>query len=122
MTEAEATEALTNIAMTCATYFSVYISLSFAYFTVAYVIGSTITRFQLILISFVYSVAQLLVGMTFVIWTLAFEKLHAREQTILSDIWALQHMTWSETAVMLILSIFLASVYFMYDIRKRGTS
>jgi hypothetical protein len=120
MTEAEATEALVDIAMNCATFFSVCISLTFAFLTVAYFIGSALTRFQLILISAIYAVAELMMGMTFVIWVEAFERLHSREKTILSDIWLLKPIAWSQAGAVLLFAVFLASIYFMYDIRKRA--
>ena len=47
--EAQAIEALADIAAVAATYISVFISLTFAYLTVAYLVGATLNRFQLIL-------------------------------------------------------------------------
>ena len=119
MNEAETIEALADIAMNCATFFSVYVSLSFAYFTVAYIVGRVLTGFQLTLINLVYGLAQALIGTTFVIWVRAFELLHAREETVLREIWVLNQPGWFETSVVLLLLVFAASIYFMHDIRRR---
>ena len=119
MTEAEATEALVDIAMACSTYFSIFVSLSFAYFTVAYLVGAVLTRFQLVLITLVYGLAQVLMGATFVIWVNAFQKLYHQEETVLSETWLLESFAWTEMAVMLLTLVLAASLYFMYDVRTR---
>ena len=120
MSESEAIEALSDISANCATYFSVYISLTFAYLTVAYLVGSALSRFQLTLITAIYLLSSTLMGATTIIWVDAWLKINQREQTIFSDHAMVTALPWIPGLVILLMSVVIASVYFMYDIRRKG--
>ena len=121
MTEAEAIEALSDIAANAATYFSVFISLTFAYLTVAYLVGSVLSRFQLILITSIYLLSATMMGLTTTVWTRAWLHLYDREETIISGSWVAEFINWEVTLSILLTVVVLASVYFMYDIRKHAS-
>ena len=120
MTEAEAIEALADVAANCATYFSVFMSLTFAYLTVAYLVGASLNRFQLILTTAIYVLSAAMMAGTIVTWTGAWLELYHREQTVFSGSRIADLPYWVETLAILLAAVVIASVYFMYDIRRRA--
>ena len=120
MTEAEAIEALSNIAINVTAFFSIFISITFAYLTVAYLVGRDLSRFQLTAINSLYVLCTLLMGAATAGWNEAWIKLHSREATVISDIWIIDAIAWTEGLYLMLASIVFASIYFMYDIRKQN--
>ena len=121
MSEQEAIEALSDVAANAATYFSVFISLTFAYLTVAYLVGASLNRFQLILISAIYVLSSSMMAGTVVVWTGAWLKLYHREQTVFTGSWIAELPYWIEGLSVLLIAVLVASIYFMYDIRRRAS-
>ena len=120
MSEQEAIEALSDIAANAATYFSVFISLTFAYLTVAYLVGAQLNRFQLTLITAIYVLSASMMAGTSVVWTGAWLELYHREVTVFSGNWIADLPYWIESLSVLQVAVVFASVYFMFDIRKRA--
>ena len=54
MSESDAIEALSEISLNATTYVSIFISVTFAYLTVAYLVGKQLTRFQCLAVSALY--------------------------------------------------------------------
>ncbi|MGR8949759.1 MAG: hypothetical protein ACU84Q_17085 [Gammaproteobacteria bacterium] len=121
MAESEAIEALADIAAVAATYFSVFMSLTFAYLTVAYLVGATLNKFQLVLTTAIYVLSAAMMGASTTVWTKAWMKLYNREQTVFTGSWVADSFNWETTLSILLTAVVIASVYFMYDIRKRAT-
>ena len=119
MTEAEALEVLSDFATNVATYFTMFVSFTFAYLTVAYLVGKSLSRFQCIAASALYIVSAFVAGVTASGWGDAWLTLKAREQTMLSEVWVFEKPGWLPTIVILLSSIALTSLYFMYDVRKK---
>ena len=118
MSEAEAIEALSDMAINVSTFFSIFVSLTFAYLTVAYLVGKELSRFQLVIINYLYILCTVLMGASMAIWNEAWLKLHHRETTVFSGSWLLDAINWKVGAYVMLASILVASLYFMHDIRK----
>jgi len=120
MSESDAIEALADVAANIATYFSVFMSLTFAYLTVAYLVGASLNRFQLILATSIYVVSAAMMAGTTITWLGAWLKLYHQERTVFSGSWMADLPYWQETLTILVTAVVIASVYFMYDIRRRA--
>jgi len=62
MTEAEAIETLSILGANGATYFTLFTTFTFAYLTVAYFVGASLTRFQCIAVSAIYFFTASMMG------------------------------------------------------------
>jgi hypothetical protein len=122
MTEAEAIESLAIMASNTATYFTVFLSFTFGYLSVAYFLGAALTNFQCLAISGIYFFSASVFGAAAIGWTGAYDDLKNREQTILDDYWILNIAEWASGVLVMVVSIILVSLYFMYDVRKRATA
>ncbi|MEM7543185.1 MAG: hypothetical protein AAF384_16600 [Pseudomonadota bacterium] len=122
MSEAEAIEALANISSVAGTYFSIFISLNFAYLTVAYLVGRALTRFQMIIITSIYLLSSSLMAFTTIIWSQAFMRIHRREETVFTGLAGIESIGWLPAMYVLFATVITASTYFMYDIRRRAKS
>lgn len=121
MSEAEAIGILSDIAETAGVYFSIFLSLTFAYLTAAYFVGAALSGLQNAIVSGIYLLSTVLIGSTAVGWSNAWSALHAREPTILHEVAMFETVGWIETGVYVMLAtITAASVFFMFDIRRRG--
>ena len=120
MTESEVIEALSEISMNAATYLTIFISVTFAYLTVAYLVGSSLTRFQAFMASALYLLTSIMTGTATVGFTDTWQKLHAREQSVFNDVWLYQNTEWLVMLLPALTLVVLASLYFMFDIRRRG--
>ena len=119
-TDIEAIEALTEIAITMATYFSMFMSITFAYLTVAYLVGSKLTRFQVAIISSFYVIGSLLTGSAAAVWNESWFNLYERVPSFLRDVWLVKALAWTELLYVVLIGIVVANLYFMYDIRVRA--
>jgi hypothetical protein len=120
MSEAEALEVLSDFASNTATYFTMFISFTFAYLTVAYFIGQALSKFQCLAISGLYIISAAVSGITTVGWSQAWLVLRAREETMLNEVWLFNDIGWIGTVTFLFVTISVVSLYFMYDIRKKA--
>ena len=120
MTDQEAIEALSDIAMTGATYLSIFISITFAYLTVAYLVGSKLTRFQAAVISSFYVIVSLLAGSATLVWNDGWFNLYRDHPSVLRDVWLVNGLAWTELLYVVLIGIVATSLYFMHDIRARA--
>jgi hypothetical protein len=122
MTEFEAIEALSSIAANAATYFTVFFSLTFAYLTVAYIVGADLTRFQCLVISGIYLLSASIFGVSGVTWTNTWVTLKAQESSALDDVWIANTLSsvGGPWVVLIAASAVLVSLYFMYDVRQNA--
>ncbi|MGR8946685.1 MAG: hypothetical protein ACU84Q_01470 [Gammaproteobacteria bacterium] len=118
MTEAEALEVLSDIGDNVATYFAMYISITFAYLSVAYFIGAALSRFQCIAVSILFVVSALAVGATTIGWANAWLLLKAQERTLVNDVWLFETPGIFPMVIFLLTGMAMLSLYFMYDIRR----
>ena len=113
MSEAEALEVMSDFAANVATYFTMFVSFTFAYLTVAYLVGRSLSRFQCIAASALYIIAALVTGATTVGWGNAWLILKAREQTMVDQVWVFDRPGWLPVLTLLLTAIALTSLYFM---------
>ena len=117
MTEAEALSSLTEMAETSLAFISVWISVTFAYLTVSYLVGKDPSRFQYLAVTALYVVVALQMTMAGVTWITAWEELHAREVTVLRDVY-IANFAYADTAMVFFLLGTVLALYFMYNIRR----
>jgi hypothetical protein len=118
MTEFEAIDALSSIADTFATFFTVFLSLTFGYLTVAYIVGGDLTRFQYLVISGIYFLSASIIGAGAIVWVTTWEALNAQEPSIFDDIWIANALSWSGGISIIVILVTLVSLYFMYNVRS----
>ena len=120
MNEAESIAALTNIGEAFSAFTGLWVSVTFAYLTVSYLVGKALSRFQTIAISTIYFVSALVFGASAHGYGHSWVLLNEREQTILKEAYVFADAGFftSSIAVFLLGGTAL-SLYFMYDIRKR---
>ena len=118
MSEAETIEALSNITASATSFFSIFISITFAYLTVAYLVGAKLSRFQLTMINMLYALCAAIAGGSTLIWWDAWVKLHSRTTSVLNEVWLAGNVGWTGAAYVMLSLIIIASIYFMHDVRK----
>ena len=116
MTEAETLVSLTDMSDTSLSFISVWISVTFAYLTVAYVVGKDLSRFQYIAITTLYLTVCFEMSMAAVTWIQAYEALHLKTATILREV-TLANYSYANTATIFFIGGTVLSLYFMYNIR-----
>ena len=119
MTESDAIEALVMMASNTVTFFSIFLSLTFGYLSVAYFLGAALTKFQCLTISTIYFLSASIFGAAAIGWTGAYDDLKNREQTILDEYWILNIAEWANAVLITVVLCILVSLYFMYDVRRR---
>ena len=118
MSEAEALEVLSDFANNTATYFTMFVSFTFAYLTVAYFVGRSLSRFQCLAISGLYTISAAVSGVTTVGWAQAWMILREREKTMVDQVPLFNDIGWIGSVSFLLITIAVVSLYFMYDVRK----
>ena len=120
MTEAEAIEALTNIGEVAATYAGLWLSSTFAYLSVCYFVGKSLTTFECLLVSVLYGSSALMFAAAGIGYANSWFLLRAREETILDSIWLFNGMeNYMAGAAVVFFGGTLVSLYFMYNVRHR---
>ena len=122
MTESEVIEALSEISINAATYLTIFISVTFAYLTVAYVAGPSLTRYQAVMVSALYLLMSSITATATVGFAATWQKLHARDQSVFNEIWIYQNTEWFFWVLPALVLVVLASRYFMFDIRRRSNA
>ena len=102
--------------------FTIFISVTFAYLTVAYVVGRSLSKFQLLAISGLYLVTAATMGSTCVACVLAWETLAHRYPSVLSDIPFFTVGIWHIVMAVIFTAGVVVSFYFMYNIRNSNSS
>ncbi len=109
--------ALTGIADVAATYLGVWLSLTFAYLTVSYFVGKALSRYQCMMISFLYLLSASMFGVTTLVHVKAWVLLRAREQSVYDEISLVTFPWWIEAVAIFLVTGTLISLYFMYNVR-----
>ena len=118
MTEPEVIESMAILGDGAVNVFTVFISVTFAYLTVAYFVGRSLSRFQLLAISGLYFVTAATMGATCVACVLAWEKLAPRYPSVLNDIPFFTIGIWHLVMACIFTVGIVVSFYFMYNIRS----
>ncbi|MGR8946484.1 MAG: hypothetical protein ACU84Q_00450 [Gammaproteobacteria bacterium] len=120
MTEAEALESITNVAAIVATYTSLWLSVTFAYLTVAYFVGSRMTRFQCLAASVLYFCVSTLFSVGVVAHGKAFFIVLTENTTAYSQVLIFRdgEGPWLITISAFFTFAAILSFYFMYDVRR----
>ena len=117
MTEAEAIELMQGYVENGLAAFTIYTSLTFAYLTVAFLAGSRLTKFQVIVVSLMYVVTA---GM-FIAGTIAslhgYDLIMDKSDTVLETSAFLIAGPWIWLTLGIQILGTLISVYFMYNVR-----
>ena len=120
MSESDAIAALTDIGESAATFFSLWVSVTFAYLTVGYFVGKSLTRFQCLAISALYIMSAATFGASAQGYAEAWVKMRTRVSTVFDDIAVFANVSiYGEVAALFVLGGTLLSLYFMYDIRRK---
>lgn len=123
MSEAEILELIAIYTTNALTSLTVYVSFTFGYLTVAYFVGSKLSRFQVIATSSIYIVSAF--GMMFS--TVGnVEAWSALKSQLPQDSMILSSLVWNGALWIVCIPIgltlgILVSLYFMYDCRKAGS-
>ena len=119
MTEAAASAVLVDLGEAAATCVSLWASFTFAYITVAYFVGKSLSRFQCVAISVLYSATALFFANAAVVYVYAWHLFKARERTVFDEVWLVDSPTgWVGGAAFFLLAGTLVSLYFMYNVRQ----
>ena len=120
MTEAETLEAVALYGDNAIGTFSLYISIIFAYLTVAYFVGAKLSRFQTIVVSGLYIAASAIVMVANIATIQAWTSVVATNPTILNTL-RLYTLKWLPTYMAILLTLgIVVGLYFMHDVRKRA--
>ena len=118
MTEAEVIESMAILGDGAVNVFTVFISVTFAYLTVAYFIGRSLTTFQLVAVSGLYLVTAVTMGATCVGCVLGWEKLAHQYPSVLNEIPFFTIGIWHQVMGIIFIGGVIVSFYFMYNIRN----
>ena len=99
---------------------ALWLSSTFAYLTVSYLVRKALSTFQCLLVSRLYGVMALMFAGAAVGYTNSWFLLKARENTILDDVLLFQGMeNYISGAAVVFFGGTLVSLYFMYNVRHR---
>ena len=102
--------------------FSIYLTVIFAYLAVAFVAGTRLNRFQTIIISFFFVVGTTGTYAAVFLFQQLIIDLSKKVPSVLEGIPILDMVFWRIFMAVLMLGGIAGSLFFMYDIRKRGTT
>ena len=119
MNEADAIGALGDIADNAGTFVGMWISVTFAYLTAAYIIGSAMSRFQCLAITALYIVTAFFVGSAAFVHTQAWLRFNESQSTIYSALWL---PPFDGGVAAFLVGGTLLPLYFMYNVRQSGNS
>jgi len=117
MTEAEVIESMAVLGQGAVSVFTVFVSVTFGYLTVAYFLGRELTKFQLYAITGVYLVTSATMACTGVACVLAWEKLVQEYPSVLDTIPFFTIGVWHSITAVIFAAGMLVSIYFMRNIR-----
>ena len=123
MTEAEAIELIIMHADIAVNSFSVYLTITFAYLTVAYLVGRSLSTFQAIAISSLYLVGAGSAVINIVIHIQAWGKIKMLHTSIFNEFALWNPVFWITFMPILMVGGILTGLYFMWNIRhQRGSN
>jgi len=117
MTEPEVIEMVNLYASNSMGSFSLWVSFTFAYLTVAYLVGSKLSMIQLYIISSLYVLAGGAFAFAVVTYTESFSALNsAYPEFSPTDLW---RFPWTLASSLILAGGMVASLFFMWDIRHK---
>lgn len=122
MTEAETLELVSLYYGNAIDAFTIYISFTFAYLTVAYFVGAKLSGFQVIVVSGLYLIAALSTTLGSVMPMLAWGELLSSRETLLDKFQLWNGITWVFNMCVIFAGGMVVSFYFMFDIRSKAAS
>jgi hypothetical protein len=118
MTKAESLEVIALYNVNVASYLAIFMSVTFAYLTVAYFQGRALTKFQVRVVSSLYVFWSGLLSLGVYENTVAWGKMVREHETLLNSMSVYgSGIIHIPTAIILAASI-LVSLYFMHDVRR----
>ncbi|MFT4562629.1 MAG: hypothetical protein ACI9BW_002375 [Gammaproteobacteria bacterium] len=118
MTEAEALELIPIYVDVAVTSFSMYLTMTFGYFTVAYLVGAKLSRFQMLAISSLYLYGAGGSAVTAFIQIQAWAKIKEEYTTILDEFAFWNAEFWLISIPGLTVAGIFLGLYFMWNIRE----
>jgi hypothetical protein len=119
MTEPEVIEMVNLYASNSMGCFSLWVSFTFAYLTVAYLVGSKLSKTQLYIISTLYVLAGGAFAFAAVTYTESFSTLNSvYPEFSPTDLW---RFPWTLASSLILTGGMLSSLYFMWDVRRLET-
>jgi len=116
MTEAEVIEMVNFYASNALNSFSIWVSLTFAFLTVAYLAGGKLSKVQVWIISLLYFLTSGTFGLASVVHVQSFAALtNSHPDFFPAYLWPLP---WSLMTQSLLIGGTLGSFYFMWDVRQ----
>ena len=116
MTEPDAIEMVNFYASNALESFSIWVSITFAFLTVAYLVGSKLSKTQVWIVCPLYFITSGTFGLASVV--------HVQSFTILANAYPdffpafLWPLPWSEMTQLVLIGGTIASLYFMWDVRN----
>jgi len=120
MSEAETIELVALLGDNAVSNFAVYISITFAYLTVAYFVGAALSSFQMKAVSGLYLASSGICAISSVATVQAWVLIVSVEPTVLNTLPLYTAGIWHIYMAVLLTAGMVVSLYFMYDIRRRG--
>ena len=119
MTEPEVMEMVNLYASNSMGCFSLWVSFTFAYLTVAYLVGNKLSKTQLYIISTLYVISGGAFAIAAVTYTESFSALNAvYPEFVPTDLW---RFPWTLASSLMLAGGMLASLFFMWDVRHPKT-
>ncbi|MGR8950684.1 MAG: hypothetical protein ACU84Q_21795 [Gammaproteobacteria bacterium] len=121
MTEAEAMAALTGLGDQIFAGVDTWLALTFGYLTLAYFVGTKLSRFQCIAVSLLYGIGASLYAVALPIHTHAWTILVNQNPTVYNGTWiSTPGFTWVIGSAVFYFAGTILALYFMYDVRSNG--
>ena len=119
----DAISALTDIASVTGTYGSLWLSITFAYLTVAYLIGNQMSHFQCVAITALYTISAAVFGIASLGHSHAFFLTLEKANTVYDQVWIFSGNPelWFWFAGFFLIGGTSVSLYFMYNVRSVET-
>ena len=122
MNEMEAIVTLSTIGDVAGAHAAIFFSVTFAYVSVAYLVGSSLSRFQCLAVATLYLLAASIFGASLVGYSNVWFVVKAREPTAFDEVWIFSNFGWLPGLITVVVGITALSLYFMYDIRKSNSA
>lgn len=120
MSEAETLEVIAIYAANAADSYLGFVSITFAYLTVAYFVGRALSKFQTIAVSGLYLAASMPMAVSCVISTQAWAATMSSKSTVLDTLTLYTGGYWDIYMAILLTAILAISLYFMIDVRRKA--
>lgn len=119
MTEAEALELISMYVDIAVSSFSIYLTITFAYLTVAFFVGKSLSTFQAVAISSLYLIGAGSAIANLVIQLQAWGKIKELYTTILDEFFFWEAEFWLAYMPTLMIGGVLIGLYFMWNVRHQ---